>query len=286
MRSSSRSNFVALALLALFAASAPAHALPGKFESDDTIRKAQSNDPPVLQGVDVVERLGERAALEARFTDDAGREGPLSQWLDAEKPVLLTLVFYRCKMLCNLVVNDQVRAMKELGLQLGKDYTAITVSIDPKDTPAESASRRSRYLQGMGKPSDSAWRFLTGSEENIRALADSIGFKYTYDADTKQYAHPAVLQVLTPSGTVSRYLYGTSFKTQDVGLALVEARSNKVGLSLDRVILSCFKYDAATRRYGFYIFGFLRTGALLVFAALSTLLVVLWRRELKKGTAV
>jgi protein SCO1 len=92
--------------------------------------------------------------------------------------------------------------------------------------------------------------------------------------------------VLTPAGKVSRYLYGTSFKTQDVGLALVEARSNKVGLSLERIILSCFKYDAASRRYGFYIFGFLRTGALLVFAALSTLLVVLWRRELKKGTAV
>jgi protein SCO1 len=282
---SHRSNLAVLALLALFA-SASAHALPGKFESDETIRKAQSNDPPVMQGVDVVERLGESAALEARFTDDAGREAPFSEWLGGDKPVLLTLVFYRCKMLCNLVVNDQVRAMKELKLELGKDYRVLTVSIDPKDTPAESLSRRRRYLQGMGKPETADWRFLTGTEENIRALADSVGFKYTYDESTKQYAHPAVVQVLTPAGKVSRYLYGTSFKTQDVGLALVEARSNKVGLSLERIILSCFKYDAATRRYGFYIFGFLRTGALLVFAALSTMLVVLWRRELKKGTAV
>jgi protein SCO1 len=279
------STLAVLSLLALLAGT-QAHALPGKFEADEAIRKAQSGEPPQPQGVDVVEKLGETAALQARFTDDAGREGPFASWIQPGKPVLLTLVFYRCKMLCNLIVSDQVRAMKELGLELGKDYTALTVSIDPKDTPAESASRRTRYLQSMGKPLASDWRFLTGSEENIRALADSIGFKYTYDADTKQYAHPAVVQVLSPTGTVSRYLYGTSFKTQDVGLALVEARSNKVGLSLERIILSCFKYDAATRRYGFYIFGFLRLGALAVFGALSAMLVVLWRRELKKGTAV
>ncbi|MBF5042286.1 SCO family protein [Aggregicoccus sp. 17bor-14] len=285
MRSPLSNLAAVLALLAL-AATAPAHALPGKFESDDVIRRAQSGEPPPLQGVDVVEKLGEPVALQARFTDDTGREGPFASWLQPGKPVLLTLVFYRCKMLCNLVVNDQVRAMKELGLKLGQDYSVLTVSIDPKDTPAESQERRGRYLQSMGKPLDADWRFLTGTEQNIRALADSVGFKYTYDEATKQYAHPAVVQVLSPTGTVSRYLYGTSFRTQDVGLALVEARQNKVGLSLERIILSCFKYDAASRRYGFYIFGFLRLGALAVFGALSAMLVVLWRRELKKGTAV
>ena len=275
----------ALVLLALLA-STPALALPGKMEATQRIKDAQNGVPPALKGVDVVERLGETVALQARFTDDSGREAPFGDWLQDGKPVLLTLVFYRCKMLCNLVLNDQIRAMKELGLELGKDYRSVTVSIDPKDTPSESLVRRRRHLQSMGKPETADWRFLTGTEENIRALADSVGFQYTYDESTQQYAHPAVVHVLTPAGKVSRYLYGTSFQTQDLGLALVEARNDKVGLSLERIILSCFKYDAASRRYGFYIFGFLRTGALIVFAALSAMLVVLWRRELKKGTAV
>ena len=275
----------ALALLAL-CASVPALALPGRMEPTQRIKDAQSGAPPALQGVDVVEKLGESVALQARFTDDSGLEAPFGSWLQADKPVLLTLVFYRCKALCNLVINDQVRAMKELGLELGKDYRSLTVSIDPKDTPSESVVRRRRHLQSMGKPETADWRFLTGTEQSIRALADSVGFQYTYDESTQQYAHPAVVHVLTPAGKVSRYLYGTSFQTQDLGLALVEARNDKVGLSLERIILSCFKYDAASRRYGFYIFGFLRTGALIVFAALSAMLVVLWRRELKKGTAV
>jgi protein SCO1/2 len=271
--------------VALLCAAVPALAMPGVGKTPQSIVDAQSNLPPVLKGVDVEEHLGEPLPVATRFTDASGREVQLGEVLSKTKPVVLTLVYYQCPQLCNLVINGQVKAMQEAGLELGKDFEAVTVSIDPKDVPAQSLERRRRHLQSLGKPETAPWSFLTGSEENVRKLADALGFKYTYDADTKQYAHAAVVHVITPEGSISRYLYGTSFPAKDFRFALLEAAGGRVGTSFDRIMLSCFKYDTATRRYGFYIFGFLRLGALMVFFALSSVLVYFWRRELKKGAA-
>jgi protein SCO1/2 len=274
------------ALLLVLGTGLPAYALPGGGKVPQSIIDAQSNAPPQLKGVDVAEHLGELVPLEARFTDSSGKAVQLRDVLPRTKPVLFTLVYYNCPLLCNLVINEQIRNMRELGLKLGEDYEAVTLSIDPKDTPVQSLERRRRHLQSMGQPETAPWHFLTGTEEEIRRVADAVGFKYAYDEGTKQYVHPAVVHVLTPEGAMSRYLYGTSFRTQDMKLALVEAAGGRVGTSFDRVVLTCFKYDTATRRYGFYVFGFLRLGALMVFSALATMLAYYWRRELKKGAAV
>jgi len=274
------------ALLLVLGTGLPAYALPGGGKVPQSIIDAQSNTPPQMRGVDVAEHLGELVPLEARFTDSSGKAVQLRDVLPRTKPVLFTLVYYNCPLLCNLVINEQIRNMRELGLKLGEDYEAVTLSIDPKDTPAQSLERRRRHLQSMGQPETAPWHFLTGTEEEIQRVAEAVGFKYAYDEGTKQYVHPAVVHVLTPEGSISRYLYGTSFRTQDMKLALVEAAGGRVGTSFDRVVLTCFKYDTATRRYGFYVFGFLRLGALMVFSALATMLAYYWRRELKKGAAV
>jgi protein SCO1 len=273
------------ALVLALGVATPVFALPGGGRTPQSIIDAQSDAPPQLKGVDVQEHLGELAALETAFTDSSGRPVQLRDVLPRTRPVLLTLVYYNCPLLCNLVINEQIRTMRELGLVLGKDYEAVTVSIDPQDTPAQSLDRRRRHLQSMGLPETAPWHFLTGTQENIQQLADAVGFKYTYDASTRQYVHPAVVMVLTPEGALSRYLYGTSFQPKDMKLALLEAAGGRVGTSFDRIVLTCFKYDTATRRYGFYIFGFLRIGALMVFGALASMLAYYWRRELKKGTA-
>ncbi|WP_225408923.1 SCO family protein [Stigmatella hybrida] len=271
------------AVVLLLGAALPAAALPGGGKTPRAIIEAQSDTPPAMRGVDVEEHLGELVPTGTRFTDAQGNEVRLGDVLPKDKPTLMTLVYYQCPMLCNLVINGQVSAMRELGLELGKDYESVTVSIDPKDTSTQSLDRRRRHLQAMGKPETAPWHFLTGSEENIHKLAESLGFKYTYDESTQQYGHAAVVFVLTPEGTISRYLYGTSFPASDMKMALVEASHGKIGTSFDRVLMTCFKYDTATRRYGFYIFGFIRVGALMVFGALSTMLIYFWRRELKKG---
>ncbi|NMO23086.1 SCO family protein [Pyxidicoccus fallax] len=281
-----RATGACLLLAALVLTTAlPAFAMPGAGKTPRSIIEAQQDVPPQVKGVDVQEHLGEMVPKDTRFTDVEGREVALGDVLSKTKPTLLTLVYYNCPMLCNLVLNAQVKAMQELGLELGKDYEAVTVSIDPEDTPVQSLERRRRHLQSMGKPEGAPWHFLTGTDGEIRRLSEALGFKYTYDASTKQYAHPAVVHVLTPEGSISRYLYGTTFPPKDMKLAILEAANGRVGTSFDQIVMSCFKYDTASRRYGFYIFGFIRLGGILVFTALATMLIYFWRRELKKGAA-
>ena len=241
--------------------------------------------PRALESIEITEKIGESIPLDLPFTDSTGKEHRLGQFFQPDKPVILILAYYQCPMLCSLVISGTVNALKGTGLKLGRDYLALTVSIDPSETPQLAAERKAGHLQSLGEPTtDPSWAFMTGADNQIHALAKSLGFGYSYDEDTKQYAHPAVIFVLTPAGKISRYLYGIEYSPRDLKLALVEAVDGKVGTSLDRVLLSCFKYDPALRRYGFYVWGILKGGALVVFAMLSALLAVLWRRELKRGT--
>lgn len=239
-----------------------------------------------MKGIGVDERLGMQIPLDVELLDGEGRQVTLGQLLPGDKPLLLTLVYYDCPMLCNLVLNGLVTGLKEVSLKLGEDFHMLTVSVDPKDTPHQSLQRKRKHLQSMGQPERAPWHFLTGTEAEVQRLADAIGFRYNYDPDTKQYAHPAVVMALSPEGKVTRYLYGASFPAKDLHMAILEAGEGKVGTTLEKVVLSCFQYNPATQRYGFYIFGFLRLGALAILGVVATLLFVSWRREFKKGSAV
>lgn len=243
---------------------------------------AQDVVPTALQNVDVEERLGNLVPLDVPFKDENGREVRLRDYLSPDRPVLLVPAYYECPMLCNLVFNGLIKVINEMSLTLGTDYRVVTFSINPKETAEDAARRQRGHLQALGKPDAGAhWSFLTGEEPSIRAVADAIGFKYTYDAATGQYAHSAAMVALTPEGKVSRYLYGIEFPSKDTTLALVEASGGKVGTSFDRFLLNCYQYDPAKRTYGLYIKGFLQTGGLLVFLALAILLGRFWYREFK-----
>lgn len=241
-----------------------------------------------VQDIDVVEHLGQKVDLDAPFVDSTGHTVKLRDYLVEGKPVVLSLVYYKCPMLCNLVLSGLTTVMRKAGLELGQDFKAITVSIDPKETIQDAESKRRGYVQSYGKAvSTQDWPFLVpgqGGQKSIGALAESVGFKYAYDSQTQQFAHAAVVFVLTPDGRISRYLYGMEFSPRDFKLSLVEASGGKVGTSFDRVLLSCYKYDPATRRYGFFVSNFIRAGGLAVFFALAAVLAVLWRRELKHRT--
>jgi protein SCO1/2 len=242
--------------------------------------------PRALESIEITEKVGESVPFDLPFTDSGGREVRLKEFFQRDKPVILILAYYQCPMLCNLVISGTVNAIKGSGLKLGRDFLALTVSIDPSETPTLASERKAGHLQALGEViGDPSWAFTTGAADPIRTLAKSVGFGYSYDEETKQYAHAAVILVLTPAGKISRYLYGIEYSPRDLKLALVEAADGKVGTSLDRILLRCFKYDPSLRRYGFYVWGILKGGALVVFAMLSTLLAVLWKRELKRGTA-
>ncbi len=259
---------------------APASRAPGP---------AQSRPGDPVQDIDVVERLGQKVDLDAPFTSSDGqghaKTVKLRDFLVEGKPVVLSLVYYKCPMLCNLVLSGLTQVMRKAGMDLGPDFKAVTLSIDPKETLQDAESKRRGYVQAYGKPvSTQDWPFLVGDQRSIGPLAESVGFKYAYDSQTQQFAHAAVVFVLTPDGRVSRYLYGMDFSPRDFRLALVEASGGKVGTSFDRVLLSCYKYDPATRRYGFFVSNFIRVGGMAVFFALAAVLTVLWCREMKQGT--
>jgi protein SCO1 len=243
---------------------------------------ARSQAPAPVKGVDVLERLGDHVPETARFVDSEGRPFQVSDLLHQGKPVILTLVYYRCPGLCSLVLSGLTRGLRAMDLKLGEDYRVLSVSIDPAETPRMAAESKRGHMQAMGvEPVTPGWTFATGNEDGIQALAQSVGFQYTYDEPSKQYAHAAAIFVLSPDGKISRYLYGIDFPARDLRMALVEAGKGKVGTALDRVLLTCFKYDATTRRFEPYVLGFVRIGAGLVFVALASLLMVLWRQELK-----
>ncbi len=245
-------------------------------------RGAENDVPAPLQGVDVEERLGGLVPRDATFTDQDGKPVRIGDYLGTGKPVILSLVYYECPLLCGMILSGQARAMKETGLELGKDYRAVTVSFDPREKPAQALVRQKHYLQSFDRTGEKeVWPFLVGTGPESRRLADAVGFHYAYDEESRQYAHPAAIMVLTPDGKVSRYLYGVEFPGRDLRLALVEAADGRVGTSFDRFLLTCYRYDPVARRYVPYAMGFVRAGAILVFLGLAGALFVFWRREAK-----
>jgi protein SCO1 len=199
------------------------------------------------------------------------------------KPVLVTLGYHRCPMLCGLVLDGLVKAARASGLKLGKDFLAVDVSIDPAEDAKLLAATQKRVLTLSGTDNPADWPFWTSVADGgaaARALADAVGFRYKFDPTSKQFAHDAVAFVLTPDGVVARYLYGVDYPARDFRMAVVEASGGRVGTSFDKVLMSCYRYDPATRRYAPFVTGFMRIGASACFLALAGLLAVLWRKEL------
>lgn len=252
---------------------------------DNRTREGGEGTSPVLRDVTVIENLGSTVPMDLPFTDHTGKAVTLKEYFKvSQRPVVLTPVYYACPTLCNTVLQGIVGSLKSTGLKLGDDYDIVTYSIDPNETPAQAYEKRLKLIHDLGYLSSlKEWPYLVGPESSVRALSEAVGFRYKYDQDIKQYAHSAVFMVLTPDGKISRYVYGVRFPPRDVKLALVEASAGKVGTAFDRFLLTCYKFDPASRRYEIYIKGFIRTGGVLVLIALSTLLAIFWRREVKFG---
>jgi protein SCO1/2 len=260
---------------ALLAASfaAPAHAAA-----------AASVLPKALQGVGIDQKLDQRLPLDLAFRDETGKAVRLGDYF-GDRPVLLTLAYYHCPMLCPMVLDGLVRSLRPLSLDLGRDFRAVTVSIDPKETPEQAAAKRAKLVAQYDRPSTGSgaaaddWHFLVGDRDAVERLADAVGFHYTVDAANDQFAHTAALMVLTPDGRLSRYLYGIDYTPRDVRLALVEASEGKIGTLADQLLLFCFHYDPTTGRYGAAAMTSLRVAGVLTLALLVGFIATQLRRE-------
>ncbi|HVX67072.1 MAG TPA: SCO family protein [Bryobacteraceae bacterium] len=234
--------------------------------------------PPELQGVGVEEHLGRTIDLNLTFTAENGYPVALKDLFHKDRPVLLNLVYYSCPMLCNMILNGQTAALRQVPWTPGDQFEVVTISIDPTETFALAQKKRAVYLESYGRPA-AGWHFLSDRDGNAKKLAGQVGFHYRYDEKQAQYAHPAVIMALAPDGKVSRYLYGIKFNPRDVRLALTEAAEEKSGLSIDRVLLYCFHYDPQARGYVLFAANLMRAGGALTVIVLGLVLLRLWRKE-------
>ena len=235
--------------------------------------------PNELKKVSFDQKLGVQVPLDLPFRDETGRAVQLSQYFTG-RPVILALVYYECPMLCTQALNGLVKSLKVLALEPGRDYVIVTVSFNPSETPAQAAAKKDEYLQRLAKPGAAdAWHFLTGNEASIRLLTDTVGFHYVYDPETKQYAHPTGMIVLTPEGKMSKYVYGIDYGPRDLRLALVEASDHKVGTPVDRLLLYCYHYDPTTGKYGLVLLNVLRLGGVLTVVLIGGFILLMRRQE-------
>ena len=206
--------------------------------------------PAALTDIKLVEHLNETLPLNLQFTDDSGKAIRLQECFTEEVPVILSLNYSNCPMLCVLQLNGLVDSLREIDLVAGKDFQIVSVSLDPQETAEQARATKQKYLESYGKAAEpKGWHFLTGPENSISQLAKAVGIEYVYLPEKKQYSHPAVFCIATPDGRLSRYHYGVEFPPQTVRLSLVEASEGKIGTTFDHFLLICFHYDATEGRY-------------------------------------
>lgn len=248
--------------------------------------KAATEQLPMLKDAGLERRLDNPLPLDLPLVDEHGRDVRLGDYFGS-KPVVLVLAYYNCPMLCSLVLNGAVSALQTLSFDAGNEFEFVVVSFDAGDTPAMALAKKASYLPRYGRPrGEAGFHFLTGRESSIKALTAAVGFRYAYDAATNQFAHPALVTVVTPGGRISRYLYGIDFPPHDLRLALVEAAGGKIGTPVDRALLYCYHYDPATGRYGVAILDGVRFGGIAVVAAMGIFVVTMLRRERRHAARV
>jgi len=240
--------------------------------------------PPELADVGITELPGARLPLELPFVDSDGRKTALGQFFDGVHPLILTMNYSDCPMLCSVQLNGLLDALKAMPWNLGEQFQVVTVSIDPLETPMRAGLTKQKYLKIYNRPGSAAgWHFLTGREENIKKLAATVGFHYKYLPQSRQFAHAAALILCTPDGRVARYLGGVLYNPQTLRLSLVEASEGNVGSVIDQFFLSCFHYDAGAGSYGPFALGMMRMGGAMTLLVLGGVLGFFWIREGRKA---
>ena len=240
----------------------------------------------IARGVRFDQNLGAQAPLDLPFVSDTGAPARLGDYFH-RRPVLLVLDYYRCPNLCSIVLNSLVTSLQSLTFDAGDRFDVVVVSIDPTDTPQVSAQKKMAYIDRYERPqTENGWHFLTGNPDSIKALANTVGFHFVYDAASKQYAHPSGMVVLTPEGKVSRYFFGIEFPPAQIRDALGVAAADKVNSPVYDFLLLCCEYNPLQGKYGALIFTVFRWAGILTALVLGGFVgrsLYLEARKLKPG---
>jgi protein SCO1/2 len=243
--------------------------------------RAPSGLPKALNGVGIDQKLNDQLPLDLVFKDEKGASVKLGDYF-GKRPVVLSLVYYQCPMLCNQVLNGMVTAFKVMAFKPGEEFEVVTVSFDPRETYELAAAKKSTYVNYLPETrragAAAGWHFLTGDEASIKRLTDAAGFRYHFDEATNQFAHASAIFVTTPQGKLARYFYGIEYAPRDLRLGLIEAADNKIGSPVDQLLLYCYHYDPATGKYGARVMNVMRAGGIVTLLAMVGMFLIMRRR--------
>jgi protein SCO1/2 len=240
---------------------------------------AQAGMPELLQEVGLDQKLNAQIPLNLTFKDESGRTVRLGDYF-GKRPVILTLNYFECPMLCTEVLNGLTSSLGTLNFSIGKEFEVVTVSFDPRDTPQLASAKKANYLARYKRAGAAeGWHFLTGRPAEISMLTRAVGFRYAYNANAGQFAHASGIMVATPDGRLSHYFYGIEYGPRDVRLALIEAADRKIGSPADQLLLACFHYDPSSGKYSLAVMRIVRTGGVATLLVIGVAVVMMRRRE-------
>jgi protein SCO1 len=252
---------------------------------DKQASPASDGAPPILKKMYIDQRLNQQLPLSLTFTDDAGQQVALGNYF-GKKPAILALVYYQCPMLCSEELNGLVSALQMVRYVPGKDFNIVVVSIDPSEGTDLAAAKKRTYVKRYGRPETAnGWHFLTGTQPNIDALTQAVGFGYTRipgpDGRLTQFAHASSIEIVTPEGKLAQYYMGVEYSPKDMMLGLDEASSNRIGSPVENILTYCYHYDPTTNTHDLIIARVVQMGGLLTVVLLGGFMLVMFRRDYK-----
>jgi len=242
--------------------------------------------PGDLSRVKFEQHPGQQISRDLIFRDENGRTLKLGD-LFGKRPLILVLGYYRCPMLCTIINDGLINALENLRANVGADFDVIDLSIDPSEKSVLAAEKKALYLRRYGRSgAASGWHCLVGDEKSITQLSDQLGYRYLYDPETKQYAHPSGVIVLMPDGKISRYVFGVTFNSTELRDAIAAAKEGKPGSVLSQLFLLCYHYSPITGKYGGLILSILRGASVLTLLAVIGFVALMLRRDRRAGRAI
>jgi len=251
-----------------------------------TSLSAQVTSPGQMTEVGVDEKLGHHIPLDLTFIDENGATRTLSDFVDGLRPTLLTLVYYNCPMLCDLILTGVSNSLADLEMDPGKDYNVVSISIDPNDTPKKARDFKGSYIKQLGWNEDEAshWNFLVSPDNQVQKLADSLGYRYKDLENSDDFAHGSSIFVISPTGQISRYLYGVEFKSFDMKLSFIEAKKEKTKSTVESLLLFCYNYDPDSRGFVLQARNIMKLGGVLTLIFLALLYAwIYWSKKKRQN---
>ena len=248
--------------------------------SSELFSQTIKKDSPAEKPIDIIEKLGSYVPLDTNFINERGEKISLESLFSKGIPTVLTLNYFECPMLCTLILNGLSDSLENLTLNPGQEYQIITIDINPNETSKFVKEKKKNYIEQYDLYSlENDWHFLTGDVESIEKIADSIGFIYYYDKDRDEYMHPSAISILSPTGKISRYLYGIEFLERDLKLGILEAAEGKIGSTIDKIMLYCYYYDPYKNTYTIFATNVMRLGGIFTIIFLGIMIWNYWRKD-------